>query len=250
MSWGSDADLVGDMGIRLGPEFSSDKSLIVRPAPIALPTSEQAHRVTPAAPSWNAKDCDSLETDETDLKVQEIEHTPPTEEVAIITPRRVAFFDVGGLLGDDQAMPFPQRSDSSQRSISPASKFPAQNAQQEYTTLRSGRRGSHALLQDIGGLLDDDKRPPSSQHPLMTPPPLTRNFNRPCISPPLISPTFSNSSMNSADALANATAVSPTHFVDRGLEPLAQERFEEEEEEEERRKDMGMQLKDVSGLLS
>ena len=183
-SWGSDIDLVSDLGIRLGPELRTEKSAIPRPAPVALPTAEQAHSVTPAAPSWAFPHRNSLGSlDETELeKVQEDELHPSRKQATNMdldnaTPRRMNFFDVGGLLEtDDAAMPLPATEAVKRtltplppkspppmpRAMSPESTFSFHSAQDfaagpATPSARHSRRGSLALLQDIGGLLSDDK---------------------------------------------------------------------------------------------
>ena len=55
MSWGSDGDLVDDLGIRLGPEFHEARSpVMARPVPAALPLSRSVSRRPSAAlePQW------------------------------------------------------------------------------------------------------------------------------------------------------------------------------------------------------
>ena len=98
LSWGSDIDLVGDLGLRLGPEFSADKSTIARPAPAVMPLSP-TDDTPPVNYPYTCRE--SEETDDTDLKIHAIGCDGPPSPPDILTPRRMSFFDVGGLLGDD-----------------------------------------------------------------------------------------------------------------------------------------------------
>ena len=86
--WGSDADLVGDLGMRLGPDLEKRRSSVPRPAPIALPLASQAHLTQGVAlnTNWNFPSRPSAETDETDLKTagQDLERPPSPTEVPIV----------------------------------------------------------------------------------------------------------------------------------------------------------------------
>ena len=97
--WGSDADLVNDLGISCAPELSEKGPAVPRPAPVALPSGTHANRVTPmpkqGAPS---RDGPSLEA-----RKEEAAGTSPN------SPRGASFFDVGGLLGADEAPTEPRQ---------------------------------------------------------------------------------------------------------------------------------------------
>ena len=189
MSWGSDIDLVSDLGLRLPPEFSARRSSVARPAPAVLPLgSSTIDLVTPTASSWTFPGRDSAETDESSFKLREAEADSPLSPNTTMTPRRMSFFDVGGLLGPDtprskSSVPFDvggllhdynikARSKSTVpahldepgevvplcelRSAPAASMNLAQppfsgSAIRQRSPMGS-RRGSHALLNDIGGL--------------------------------------------------------------------------------------------------
>ena len=100
--WGSDCDLAEDLGLRLGPEFqTARKHGAARPVPAAIHTDAPLSHKCPPLPAWKTNETedeiygsDDLEKDGGD---------PPAEspvEPEILTPRRMAFFDVGGLLED------------------------------------------------------------------------------------------------------------------------------------------------------
>lgn len=172
-NWGSDADLVNDLGMRLDPELTEKSSSIPRPAPAvtSLGSTSNVNTSDVVDRSWNFPDLSSVETDETDVTspgtVCELKPSPteiPT------TPRRMSFFDVGGLLGENHS-PHQVRH-----------RQPMAVYQQQSSTLSSSglhpqaagsRRGSHALLQDIGGLME--RSPPSPRTTTFRPPPSLQN---------------------------------------------------------------------------
>lgn len=129
-NWGSDADLVGDLGIRCDPELTEKSSCAPRPAPIASFTG-----ISPDVTSHGA--------------IESGFQSPNTGEVPI-TPRRTSFFDVGGLLGNDHNAYINSRHQSiTEPPLGIQSSLTAPGADQK----NEARRGSRVLLQDIGGLL-------------------------------------------------------------------------------------------------
>ena len=176
MAWGSDSDLVGDLGIRLGPEFSNPRESLPRPAPVALPPESYQATASPVIVDnrgWSFPKRVSAETDETDMKSPQLERTPSPGEMRHLA-RRVSFFDIGGLL-DDGGSP---RSNNSRTNTSapPLSPLPGLPAPRDFAPSR-GRQGSLALLQDIGGVLSSEPPPQSPPPAPASPPP--RNFSRP-----------------------------------------------------------------------
>ena len=159
-NWGSDADLVGDLGMRLDPQLMEKSSSIPRPAPVAMslhstPNENATHLVDG---SWAFPPRVSVETDETDMKSPgHVRESQPSPTDIPTTPHRMSFFDVGGLLGENESPRVRHRHSM------------AVYQQQPITLPSSGlhghtagsRRGSHALLQDIGGLMGHS--PPSPQ---------------------------------------------------------------------------------------
>ena len=186
--WGSDADLVGDLGIRVARHLEDHGPCVPRPAPVALPSASHATSITPKIKSnWNFPARPSIETDELDVKamVQDSEkQLDPTEmTVPTPTPRRVSFFDVGDLLGNDSssiprhpsvamispiAVPYMTHGLSQISSGSPT----------EPTLTQETQRGSHAFVQDVGG---PASTPMTLHQPPVTlqPAPSTRSFCRP-----------------------------------------------------------------------
>ena len=184
-NWGSDADLVGDLGMRLNPELTKDSSGAPRPAPIASPPGVKPdgapHNVVDQ--NWALMNRKSVETDETDLKspdpVRELQQLSPGEAPG--TPRGMSFFDVGGLLKDDHSAHVHSRHHSIAASpsrsqcspITPPTLHPF--ATSVAVPAVETRRGSQALLQDIGGLLSPS--PQASTPRAMTPRPVPNSHN-------------------------------------------------------------------------
>ena len=165
---------MGDIGIRLGPELTETPSDISRPAPVALSNGSTTKAVAPEMvdQNWVFPNRASVETAESDLKapnvIADFQPSPTTDLPT--TPPGMSFFDVGGLLGVKDSPP---------QSSSNAVIQPRRNTLATTTTLHpppstastlEPRRGSHALLQDIGGLLS-----PSIQPAAPRPPPSNQN---------------------------------------------------------------------------
>lgn len=97
------------------------------------------------------------------------------------TPRRMSFFDVGGLLDDPHSAAYPHHPPT--ELVSPIKLQHMNNEPPSPTPLMQRRRGSHVLLEDIGGLLSTPaaQRMQPQQQPEMVlrPAPTTRNFSRP-----------------------------------------------------------------------
>ena len=191
--WGSDADLVDGLGMRLDPTLEGRSSNVPRPAPMALSLSPQVAAVAPQMKSdWDLASRPSVETDEIDLKPgsrQAEQELSPTE-IPMPTPRRMSFFDVGGLLADNPSSA-PRHSSVSRGfpvAVPHISHDPSPGLG-EYKLPPSGpgepinerRRGSHAFLQDMGGLLESQGplTPPQNEAPILEPAPATRKFTRP-----------------------------------------------------------------------
>ena len=166
----SEVDLFKGLGMRLGPEFDREKSSIARPAPVVMPLdlAPSSDDITPAPPSWTFPGREPPERDEIDFEILKLEKQRPPSPPSppdILTPRRMSFFDVGGLLEDN-----PSRASSASTSTPLTSAFSSRIPRQvsftrEQTPLGS-RKGSNALLRDLGGLLEETKpSEPSSDHP-------------------------------------------------------------------------------------
>ena len=254
-NWGSDEDLVRDLGIGgLSPDLVDHKDEVPRPAPMALPLAQDAEHITPKVRSgWTfpTRARESASTDETDLKANveidedAIEPAPTgAADAPPITPRRMSFFDVGGLLGDDVPAthyppPLPPPSTVSPSIVPQRPALGSANT----TTSNYHRRSSSAFLQDMGGLLstkDLDEKRSSLQRPTSSL--QVRNFSRPqTASQQQLQPT--------QEAMAElAQEVSNTS---RRPSPMSLTRLKEEGRDSSRPRaaESTSELRDVGGLL-
>jgi hypothetical protein len=178
--WGSDEDLVRDLGMSVDPELRGDEEQVPRPAPMAVKGNMPVKlgKMGVSAQDWDfppissnnearAKGSDSSSDLHLDLmKIStagdhDHDHSPHV-------PRRVSFFDVGGLLEKDDEL---RRGSETRTTITDtedgeSSTTGRNRSSRDYyhsnengTAIAGGlspappRRGSTALLQDIGGLL-------------------------------------------------------------------------------------------------
>ena len=97
------------------------------------------------------------------------------------TPRRMSFFDVGGLLDDPHSAAYPHHPPT--ELVSPIKIPHLNNEPPSPASLIQRRRGSHVLLEDIGGLLSapatQGTQPQQQPEKALQPAPTTRNFSRP-----------------------------------------------------------------------
>jgi hypothetical protein len=152
-AWGSDEDLVRGLGFRVHKDLSGgDDREAARPTP--------AGPVAPHKPfnmqNWNFPERSSpyRGPDFPPLPDDQRSNAPSSGG----GPRRVSFFDVGGLLDDDSSPTSPspaRRQSSTMSSRAPSSpRSPHSPPSSAYPASAGGlRRGSQTLLQDIGGLL-------------------------------------------------------------------------------------------------
>lgn len=150
--WGSDEDLVRDLGMFVDPELRG-ATPIPRPAPMAVAGNVpvKAHKLV--GRDWQFPGERSDTSDEIDFVKAGDAHSPG-DVSSMITPRRVSFFDVGGLLDDDT----PRRGSSTRTTdtdggSSTFGPLSATYSHEHGLSPPPQRRGSTALLQDIGGLL-------------------------------------------------------------------------------------------------
>lgn len=176
--WGSDADLVGDMGINLDPELRTPNYENIRPAPIAYPTAQAKRgsidRNWGFPPAHSHADDDRTSTTDSlgGLKVHPHEYIETDEQPATQTrpapaPARrdsylskISLNDVGGLLTPPSRNPNSSRSRS--RRPSPPGRHPSRG--------RSIFSAVSGLLSPSSGLSSSSPQPPQQQ---------VRNFSRP-----------------------------------------------------------------------
>ena len=178
-TWGSEADLVGDMGIRCNPELSvAETADGYRRAPLCIPTASHAKALTPnpANKDMMFRGRRSDETDDTDLRediATDVGKAPNPADV--VTPRKMSFFDVGGLLDARGETPSPRRpvptyqSHGSNESVLP----PHSDEIGDELAIHHTRQGPNAELLDVGNLLATEPRAPE-----ITPAPRMRSFSR------------------------------------------------------------------------
>jgi hypothetical protein len=152
--WGSDEDLVRDLGLSVDPELrGSIPSPVARPAPMAVagmsPVQGHIER------NWQFPTSRSnASSEETDLlKIPEEFHSP-SDLSFVATPRKISFFDVGGLLEEH-----PLRRGSSISTENEYHSFASTNQFRDNSSPQvSPRKGSSVFLQDVGGLLSTGPR--------------------------------------------------------------------------------------------
>ncbi|KAH8681143.1 hypothetical protein BX600DRAFT_504876 [Xylariales sp. PMI_506] len=163
--WGSDEDLIRGLGLHAERELRGQYGIGVpgdqpqfTPAPVAKMPDDMRNWRFPARPRGSGgRSAESL--------LGQDQLHAPADDTAMITPRKVSFFDVGGLLADEVSPSHRDSFTSSIDPLSPVSPFSmfatAQNAPAPTVPAAASglRRGSQALIQDLGGLMP----PPSDR---------------------------------------------------------------------------------------
>lgn len=214
--WGSDSDLAGDLGIRLEADLCSSENQGPRPAPVAGPYQpyETQTGTTGLNPTWSfhhpstvTDDDRTSTTGSLDLKISPHEYietnksrrtSAPSSTLHHLSPGKVSFFDVGGLLDPSPSsstlhvsgtIPNPPSTDPNLNPNLNPNPLPPRRTR--------SRAGSRAFLQDVGGLLSAPTILPN----------LTLNPN-PNTSPPPSSPTRHSSSASRPSALRTSILTS------------------------------------------
>lgn len=156
--WGSDSDLAAGMGIKLDPKLYSSASSGSVPSQAPPVPPLLVARTGTLDPAWSfhqgrSSDDQSSNPDSLDIKVSPREYiqtnNSPRERAPTsssnLSSRRVSFFDVGGLLNQDEPQTQP---DPPTRPHTVVSSNPATNDIEP----QRNRRGSRAFLEDIGVL--------------------------------------------------------------------------------------------------
>lgn len=174
-NWGSDEDLVRDMGIGMNSDLQNNAAFsIPRPAPMAVAGNIPVKKGQPdwAFPTQKRDSDDDMEFLDRPLDIAGVINAPP---------RKVSFFDVGGLLEEDM----PQRVSSTRTETDGGSSTHGAPSHMEGHveawahddgySVPSGpptRAGSSALLQDLGVLLGSKPKnhqlPPPRSYELQT----------------------------------------------------------------------------------
>jgi len=152
--WGSDEDLVRDLGLGVDPALRDDTHQVPRPAPMAMAGNlpVKAHKMGMSRDSWQFPGERSDTSDDMDIKIC-------AEPAEMLTPRKVSFFDVGGLLEENERSPRRvSATDTDGESSMQGAQSNWSNSYEHGLSPAPQRRGSNALLQDIGGLLGPPTR--------------------------------------------------------------------------------------------
>lgn len=179
--WGSDEDLVRGLGIGLDPSLRNDlyrddsdeeinNNRKYTPAPPVAPDMSHwrfpdSHRHSGGSGSSTQKHASYAEGSDASLLARESSTTPSplaSRSNSTASPRKVSFFDVGGLLDDTnifiRGATGDRHRESYHSSIDPLSPPPfplsmAASLNPSLTASSQGfRRGSTTFLQDLGGL--------------------------------------------------------------------------------------------------
>lgn len=178
-AWGSDEDLVRDLGIGLDHELRHNQhtSILPRPAPMATSANEDVRYArdqaltrslsTLSVPGFTTQNGDwkfpterntpteneaDASSEDFDLLKTDQGHDEANQLQSMITPRKVSFFDVGGLLESDSHLS-PRAYDFATGLGHSNPSIQRRSTQPELFSYRTERKGSAALLQDLGGLL-------------------------------------------------------------------------------------------------
>lgn len=157
--WGSEEDLVRDFGFALDPEIrGADEA----PKPRKAPSASEGSQAVRMDPIWRFPNGDE-ESEESDMVkfMNESAHSPGDISFTN-TPRKVSFFDVGGLLDGDGNTNNSRGRNTSFATADGASLHATMS--QESQSPFSSRKGSKTLIQDLGGL-QNPSSPPSSRAP-------------------------------------------------------------------------------------
>ncbi|EKD19694.1 uncharacterized protein L3040_001959 [Drepanopeziza brunnea f. sp. 'multigermtubi'] len=169
--WGSDEDLVRDLGISVDPKLRETPPT-ARPAPMAVAGNVpvKAHRLV--GQDWQFPGERSDTSDEMEMTKAHEAHSP-TDMSSFSSPRKVSFFDVGGLLDKDNlrrgSSTRTTDTDGESSMLGPLSV--SWSHEHGLSPTPPPRRGNTALLQDIGGLLGprrERERPSGRGYELQT----------------------------------------------------------------------------------
>ncbi|KAM5348206.1 hypothetical protein ACJ41O_008030 [Fusarium nematophilum] len=150
--WGSDEDLVRDVGMTVDPELrdqpdnSSDSGVFqYTPAPIARKLDQDLER-------WQFPQRQRSNAERSDDSLLPHDPLSLSRSDPGVTPRRVSFFDVGGLLDAPRENSGSFKAGSRDSSNGEPTQGHPPPAPSLPASMGGFRRGSTALLQDLGGL--------------------------------------------------------------------------------------------------
>lgn len=144
-AWGSDDDLFRDVGFGVHRDLQDELGNMEA----EIPQPRPAGRVSPLNSFKNMHKWKFPEVEEGNGRRESAATDHLSDVPSSSGPKKVTFFDVGGLLDDNSSEgPGTMRRQSTMSSRAPSSPAPALAA-----GANGFRRGSQALIQDLGGLL-------------------------------------------------------------------------------------------------
>jgi hypothetical protein len=150
--WGSDEDLVRDVGMGVEPELQRTRDSTSQPAPAAA----TAKSIGDDLSRWQYPQRGQSSTERSDesLLAPDQLSRQDSQISSHMSPRKVSFFDVGGLLEESAGTSSGsyRRASHTSSTLAPDS-IQAQPSPALPASSGGFRRGSSALLQDLGGLL-------------------------------------------------------------------------------------------------
>ena len=196
--WGSDEDLVRGLGLTLDPALrKAETKQKCRPAPMAPPGRRAVVTPTPT-PTDGSNDQWNFTGDEKSapgMRLQPSEASRSPGHASDMTPRKISFFDVGGLLEDVT----PRQSGSTP--WTPDGKQSSESHSDSRSTF--SRSANHPPLHDVGGLLSSGSQdPPRFQRGPLQSRPLSPNS-------PYHRPQTPSSPCSDSRAIRNALQTSP-----------------------------------------
>ena len=152
-NWGSDADLAEELGISCAADLHEKEAETSRPAPMAIPLEKDAKNLTPGPRHLDL--ASGRNNESTAEKGQGTSLQVPQSMAMPNSPSKAAFFDIGGLLSNDdiveQSRQHSVTSSTMQNFSRPMSSQGAATGPSRPGYTRS--TGSDAFLEDVGGLL-------------------------------------------------------------------------------------------------
>ncbi|KAI1409398.1 hypothetical protein F5Y13DRAFT_93208 [Hypoxylon sp. FL1857] len=142
--WGSDEDLVRDLGLGVDREL--------RDAANKETQSDKPAKSDATIDSWDFPRRNPSTATRSDDSLLGRDQITASRSNSTITPRRVSFFDVGGLLDGEPSRSLRDSYNSSIEPPSPMSLSSPPSAAVQAST-NGFRRGSQVILQDLGGFL-------------------------------------------------------------------------------------------------
>ncbi|KAK5653880.1 hypothetical protein OQA88_7805 [Cercophora sp. LCS_1] len=144
--WGSDEDLVRDIGFGVKPDLrdplTATENRHLMPARVAKMHEEMN--------AWNFPSQKRSSVAQSDDHLLTVDRMSPTRSNSTSTPRKVSFFDHGNLLGDEEGSPSRRGSVVPPHDPRPQSGAPPPTRK---ASVGGFRRGSTTILQDLSGLL-------------------------------------------------------------------------------------------------